>query len=113
MPSSGEPKLYVKHSNTKKSTGRYWPHRHVISLRLGTDPVGRLHALLHEQAHARRGDGFHNQEWEAIAVELWRAAGLNARWVIEREEFYGQPLADWLNEQPADDSLLASAGLHE
>jgi len=90
------------------TTGRYFPRLNTIALRVGVNPTGRTHALLHELAHALCGHGWHNDEWESIAVRLWREHGLTAAWVAEREEFYGNPLRQWLQEQPYQPSASAT-----
>jgi hypothetical protein len=83
-----------------ESTGAYW-HKHgrnVITLRLGTDPTGRVHALEHEMAHWEMGHGWHDDEWESVAVRRFKAVGLDPQWVVNREEMYGHPIRQWLEE---------------
>jgi hypothetical protein len=90
------------------STGRYFPRLNIIAVRAGADPLGRTHGLLHELAHAMCGHGWHNDEWESIAVRLWREHGLAAGWVAEREEFYGNPLKQWLEDGSYQPSASAT-----
>lgn len=97
---SGPLRLYVGSNkpgdeHPEMSQGRCRGDRMII--RMGSDPVGRTHAVLHEFAHFMTS-GYHDERWEEVAVHLYRLAKLDPEWVKEREEFYGRPIREWAAE---------------